>query len=470
MKTFAFALLLAIVFVIAEASSSSNIQCLLKCKLIASKTRLSAAQRECLDQCKQNDVVESDALDAICSSGRGASYCFTKSIDEVESDTETSQPVNQELLWEQYRSVLVNALTRGQDRPFLQILTTPIDALWDSEDPTQFKRICNAVPFWGAYYSASPYQIDEQYKSFINNIRTDGANVKSTADKQAADTYAEQIAQLSAQLEAERPKCLQRFIATNPKPDLKPFMDSCLANLNSQVEDAKILYQFFVARAYDPVYVDLMESRADSTSGTEWYEAQGSLKRLNQNAATGQLTSLSVSVNRFTSITVPKGWNDVAKGLTRPSSLTGSFFNVAVQGATGMQTSTEKFQMTIDFAGYGVIRASPEKWFRHGVIRNFANGPFIHAQPNLFGEGGTMRLKPTTFYIAYKPRISIIVDRKDEALFKGEAGKSSSGLFSSSKERVTVTTENVNIDTVKITMESNSMVPKIIAIESEYLP
>lgn len=247
-------------------------------------------------------------------------------------------------------------------------------------------------------------------------------------------------------------------------------MNTCLAGLNAQVEDAKLLHQFFMARAYTDSFVDLMESRTDVELGTEWMEVQNSLKRLNDNAKAGQLTKLTVNVDRFTSVNIPKSWSEVSKGLTRPSSLTGSFFNVATAGSNGIQTSTEKFAMSIEFEGYGVVRVAPGKWFRHNVLKSFRNGPFIHAQSNLFGQNGTMRLKPTTYYIAYKPKMTLTVDRKDAATFHGNAGKSSSGFFSSKSETATVTTENINQDTVRIVIQSNSLIPKIIAIDNEALP
>lgn len=450
-----------------NTESDKKFLCAIKCwKQSKTKNALTESLKDCLKKCKKPEAATEAEADSICATSRGSHTC--QFSEETESDT--AIPVNQEYLWEQYRTVLTNAITRGQDRPLLQILTQPIDALWDSEDPEQLKRICNNVPYWGPYYSASPYKIDEQYKQFINNIRTDANAIKSVEDKAEADKYNEDIKRLGEQLTTERSKCIRKFTTTTPKPEFAGFMNTCLAGLNAQVEDAKLLYQFFMARAYTDSYVDLMESRTDVELGTEWFEVQNSLKRMNDNAKSGQLTKLTVNVDRFTSVNIPKSWNEIAKGLTRPSSLTGSFFNVAVSGSSGIQTSTEKFTMSIEFEGYGVIRVAPGKWFRHNVLNNFRNGPFIHSQANLFGANGTMRLKPTTFYIAYKPKMTLTVDRKDTAIFHGQAGKSSSGFFSSKSESATVTTENVNADTVRVVIQSNSYVPKIIAIDNEALP
>lgn len=344
--------------------------------------------------------------------------------------------VDQGEFWERYRQQLIGVFTKGYPPPYLQILTTPIDAVWD-ENPSQLKTLCNTVPYWSPYYSASNNLIDKQYTSFIFNInagrtvqRQDMATSYIQCDKEATA--------LSSALDSSRDECLMQFMKLNPKPDFDSFNNQCLGTKKDDYESKKFECKYYEALAYGIQNQDLQDSRTDVRDGTNWYEMIGSLKRFKEDCKNGQTTSVSLDVNFFSAVEKPLQWNDI-KGMAGPSKINDQAFGALLRNPQiAFKTETSRFKMIMKFKGFTVVRAAPGKWFRQSIIDKYRNGPFINSSPNYFNEGGTMRLKPTAFYLVYQPELELFMENEDLDQFVAWKSTYKSGFFSSSSSYMSI--------------------------------
>lgn len=375
--------------------------------------------------------------------------------------------VDQGEFWERYRQQLIGVLTKGYPPKYLQILTTPIDCLWD-ENPSQLKTLSNTVPFWSPYYSASNNLIDKQYTSFIYNINA-GRTVERKDMETAYLKCDKEAIALSNALDASRDECMMQFMKLNPKPDFDTFNSKCLGTKKDDYETKKFECKYYEALAYGIQNQDLQESRSDVRDGTNWFEMIGSLKKFREDCQNNQTTSVSLDVNFFSAVEKPLQWNDI-QGMAGPSKINDQAFGSLLKNPQiAFKTEQSRFKMVMTFKGFSVIRVAPGKWFRQSIIDKYRNGPFINTSPNYFGVGGTMRLKPTAFYVVYQPQLELFMENEDLDQFVAWESKYKSGFFSSSSSYKSIQKTRTTGDKNSVVITSNNKNPVLIAVECELI-
>eukprot|EP00817_Percolomonadidae_sp_ATCC50343_P003735 CAMPEP_0117418698 /NCGR_PEP_ID=MMETSP0758-20121206/412_1 /TAXON_ID=63605 /ORGANISM="Percolomonas cosmopolitus, Strain AE-1 (ATCC 50343)" /LENGTH=427 /DNA_ID=CAMNT_0005199327 /DNA_START=138 /DNA_END=1419 /DNA_ORIENTATION=+ len=394
--------------------------------------------------------------------------------EEVLADAEKENYglLDQQKIWEKYRHELVQALTRGKKGPsYIQVLSIPEDAAWD-ENPAQFKEICDREPYWDQFYSTSPYKISTEYKNFIENVKA-GNNVVDQGSKKELDKYVAQHASLEGNLRNAKRDCYKQFATANTNLPLDQYMKTkCTSYKNTlnQMQDIATYIEFYTILAYGEANANLQKVRNEVKGGMDYHEAGTSLSEFKKLAQKGQGTSLKFNMNHFTSSDSSQTYASYAKGLKRPSSLNGGFFSQLTASGKGISTKSEQFKMSIDFKAYKRINIAPNDWFRLDVLRKYKNGPFTNAQPNLFGNGGRLRLLPTAIYVAYQPKFTLIVNKKDAFNFKNSKRLGKSGFFSSKKTTYSVNSQFKSSDEYIVTMSTTSTTPQVIAMDFMPIP
>lgn len=177
-----------------------------------------------------------------------------------------------------------------------------------------------------------------------------------------------------------------------------------------------------------------------------------------------------MDVDFFDAVTKPVQWGDI-KGLSTPSQLnSGAFSSLVKKNSSGFKTLTSRFTMKMKFPAYSLIRAAPGRWFRTSLIKKYQYGPFSSPIPNLFSAGGSMRLKPTAFYVVYRPELYLYMDSVDLDQFLSYGSQSSGGFFSSSSSYAIIETKRLSSDRIEVKVTSRAANPEIIAIDNELLP
>lgn len=338
--------------------------------------------------------------------------------NEVESDSMNGSLINQEELWDMYRVEVLRAITKGnlQNRPYLQLLTSPIDAVWDTENPNLLQILANTVPYWSDYYDPSPFTISSQYRSFVNNINA-GRVVKDPGSKALADQYQREFEEASSRMLPAQMACWDRFAQDQPVGVTVDQYEQTrcpeLQRLRNEVNEKNSMFIFFITLAYGPEHQTLLESRSAVGSGMSYREAGGTtLKAFRSALARGVRNPLQVSVTGFSQTSRSKKFSEISTGLTRPSRLNGSQFQfLTTGGANGLSTRRDKFSLNIKFESYAAIRIAPDAWFRESLFQKYGSGPFINRQSPLFGTSGTMRLRPSIVYVVYRPRFEMHLDK-----------------------------------------------------------
>lgn len=395
---------------------------------------------------------------------------------QVESDSDNSGSlINQEMLWDMYRVEVLRAITKGSiaNRPYLQLLTAPIDATWDTENPNVLQQIADKVPYWSDYYDASPFSISGQYKTFVNNINA-GRTVKDQQSKTLADQYQREFEAITNRMQPAQMACWDRFAKEQPSGmTVEQYEQSRCPNVKSLREEAstkQALVIFFMTLAYGEEHQSLLESRSAASGSMTYREAGTTLKAFRTALARGVRNPLHVSVSGLSQTNRSKKFSEISTGLTRPSRLNGSQFQfLATKDGKGLSTRRDQFKLDIKFESYAAIRIVPDAWFRDSVLTRYKNGPFINGMTPLFGKSGTMRLRPTTIYVVYRPRFEMTMNKSDAFNFENAISKKSGGFFSKKSESSSIKTEVVNKDTMKVILESKNKAPQIIAIDNEFL-
>ena len=177
-----------------------------------------------------------------------------------------------------------------------------------------------------------------------------------------------------------------------------------------------------------------------------------------------------MNIDFFSAVERPVQWSDI-KGLKTPSQLnTGAFSSLVKKNQQGFKTLTSRFQMKMKFPSYGLIRVAPGRWFRTSLIQKYQNGPFTSAIPNYFQNGGSMRLKPTGFYVVYRPELYLYMDAVDFDQFLSYGSQSKGGFFSSSSSYAIIETKRTSSDRIEVKVTSRAANPEIVAIDNELLP
>lgn len=380
--------------------------------------------------------------------------------------------ITSEQLWDMYRSELIKALTFGKnDRPLLQILQIAEDAVWD-QDRTALERFCDYVPYWGQYYSRSPYQISRQYSDWLNEISM-GQDIVNQQAYEMLEKKRQNWKLLSAEMATIRKQCVVNVGRSKPanKEQFDNQMNACLKDIKTKVEDSNFLIEYYSLQAYSVISNDLISARQRVAEGMSYRESQNSLTRFRAGQG-GQ--SIRVTVSNSNSWKQSSTWETIArKGIPMPDNLQRPFFSNPHNRMPTMITTTQQFRLELDIPAFTIIQVSPGDWFRKSLIQSYNSRSYINDPEigkRMFGDGGTMKLMPKALFVVKNPSMTLTLDRRDEALFNNNQIKSSGGLFSSSREDLKISKRYTSDNMLRITLSANKDVPQVIAVDNDILP
>jgi hypothetical protein len=420
-----------------------------------------------------------------CSLSRHAKSICTKACLQYEkaqqlntnaivlSDTGSANtPITSELLWAMYRSELIKALTYNKnDRPMLQILQIAEDAVWD-QDKSALDRFCDYVPYWGQYYTRTPYQISSQYSDWLNEISM-GQDIVNHDAYNKLEAERQRWKQLSAQLGTKRQQCTASVSAQRPanKAQFDQLMNDCVADAKTKLEDSNYMIEFYSLQAYSTVSNDLITARQQVADGMSYKESGNTLARFRAGQG-GQSINFSVSRSNYNQQS--STWEAIAsKGVVLPGNLQSPFITNPESKMPQLISTLETFSLELSIPAFTIIQVSPGDWFRRSLVQSYASRQYINDQQignRLFGNGGTMKLMPKALFVVKNPSMTLTLDRRDEAHFDENKIKSSGGFFSSRKETFKVTKTYTADNRLRVTLSANTDVPQVIAVDHEALP
>lgn len=385
-----------------------------------------------------------------------------------------SKPIDQKLIWENYRDELFSFLKRGGDVSGMQLMRNPIRADWDT-DASKLYAMANRISAWGVEYSPrKDISVPSQYGLFLKSINIDtsaagGANPAIATAQAAYDAAVSRLAEV-------RKTCKERYetrTRSMPYEDFESSTCRFVSNAESDVAMKEFDLQLAKMQSAGP-NADLADARAkfaDDDGSFSWKESfMSNLQRFKTRVNEGNANSFSISVSkRSQSTATKKEWaqletmsdfvtfeDEDATQPKKPSVTTNKF---------EFTTSADKFKMDIRALGYANIQVDPESWFSHSVLSSYKKGPFT-GKTNFFGKKGTFNQMLKSLYVLYKPSVSLYVEEDDALSLKVLSMESTIKLGPFSADKVIVSDKPTSNKLYKVDFVVSSEEPIVVAIDN----
>jgi hypothetical protein len=404
---------------------------------------------------------------------------------ETMSDSSMDEPIAAGDMFGMYHAELIRFLRRGttksmSNKVVLQLVTQPMQASWYKDS--------NLLNFYtmSARYGLSPaFEIrdgrpfDLGYTNFLNSLQFPTDSMSASQKAQLDNLYNEED-KLQMDLSMAEGDCLDRW-QTSPASFQTFTFDqysskicSRFQRLDNQVKQIQGTIQSFRENF--------------QYGGTKQFEVTRAIKQLRdvptQSRKFIELNPLSNFVNNYNNgLMNPFKIQLTASSYSSEQSYKYSKFGLMlfIVNAAGqskrMQLTTSKrhFEITITAASFSAIRVVPDPtWYNPEVVSAWNNGPFSSQNKDyFFGQSGEISSIVRTIYVAYRPTVELIVNRQDaDEFMKSSSFGVSINIygynlgFNTAKGRQDI---NDSRNLSKITLESTSDEPQIIAFDNEIL-
>lgn len=390
-------------------------------------------------------------------------------------------------VWSRYRGELIRFLKKfspNKNGNFdgLQLATTPLSAEWDS-NPEQFQRLCDGGSSWTQSYTPNyGRSFINGYRDFLLALATDPATDAQNQNlNNQLQIVQEQLFNKEDEVLNERGMCESRFLQ---------YPSFALQGMT---------FDSFSAR-YCPRYVDLEEEYVTLKGQMEirMRQAYGGSKNFKARRALAQYLQTPSkkwhevgSLQQFISRNRNNQFNSFSFSVSKKSAYESSFFkssswgfNVIVVSVNSarkemkLTTSLEQFDMQLSAKSWAAISVEPDsKWYHGGVINDWSQGPLKSGMSpsNFFGAQGKISMYPRVFYVVYKPKIVLRLNKADADKFEKEKSFGISvmsvfGIGFNFGKNSRLSTLKDRDDLFRVELESNDETPQIIAAQMAVLP
>jgi hypothetical protein len=484
MKLF-FAVLLLVLYAAVQVAAEPELACIVQCK-----KDQGLSFEKCLDFCNDNPGTVPPST-AAC-----ITKCFTEQpstpkkkacmnkcwADNPMSDAEASSPISSKLVWESYAKELFSYIKQGGDVKGLQLLRTPIPAVWNT-DPHQLSDLCNRQSDWGVEYLWNGKLFSEQYISFLKNIKVSQQTGQPKPECKELDAANAAVVAAEEELDEARTRCAaaytRRWAGRSGAPKYEDYeKQSCNYVSDAQFDYTQAMYRLRALQttcgAGAGEVADAIRKFEEQSGKWDWQETfVNTLAAFYRKIATHNTDSFTISITKSSSsqknLTSEWSWKQLETGKS------GEFISSAnVTKTHAFTTSEDNFKMDITAEGYYAVPVGPSaSWFSTDVVRKYKNGPFIDTTKKYFGKDGSLSMKPKVIHMLYKPTIDLFLSQSDAEYMTTMKGSVKVGPFSVDVSKITMkpvkeqSSGDEKIYKVSFTPEDDA--PLVVAMENEFL-
>ena len=350
--------------------------------------------------------------------------------------------------WEMFRSELTSYLAGSGAKTDafsgLQVVTTPMDAVWNNEvygTWLAWETMANIIPAWGPVYKPQPgNRVDDAYFAFLTNIQPEAKDPEAAEQAQALGTQLSRaVDRLNGAFKAmgsdwtqfrkdqeglppNRQQTFDQWFARSWGPKISTLQGDynniatqwlvAANNAGGGYQSLAVALQDYNNPAYQLAETD---ENGQELSWRTW-SLTPALGDFVKEAKSGKGSALNLTINTKTTTTDKTSWSAQASG-----GFFDGFLGIRASGGytrSTVNTSASDFTMQFSSPAFTTINVQPGQWFHLNVVQQFQTGPFIPTGPfgsstgqHFFGQGGTFNLMVAQVYVAYQPRVSGTLDQ-----------------------------------------------------------
>jgi hypothetical protein len=375
------------------------------------------------------------------------------------------QLVSNEDIWDRYRSELLALVAGSKDNEKgYQIVTEELGATWNVE-PTNLNVIADRVSEFGSIYSPLSVKFSDQYYSFLKNIDLFSGSA-GNVDKPAYDKLQQKMEDYETQYFEKEIQCAEGYEA------VKSFIgvsaqeyknEYCPELKNIDFEKQRVAQQMHeMETKMDGNLRDVKLAINNFNKLSKNWSDDGALTRIANSVAAGTYSNkFSIEFTQSSGVKTVNSWTKKKKS--------GFIFSKkTTESRTEIKLANSKYQMKVSAPVIARIPVFPGNWFNANLIAKYKDNRsiWLDKSKNFFGDGGSMSMIPTEYYVVMNPSIELTVDGETgHAIEQHKKSSFSFGPFQSGKGSGMTIKKNAD-NTYRVAFCTNDNTFQIVAVKN----